>query len=45
LLDRLSANDPAKRMPQGIAMPSPERQELYLWAQETLVAITKEKAR
>lgn len=33
---RLSASDPALRMPLLRDMPSQERQELYLWAQEQL---------
>jgi hypothetical protein len=45
LLDRLSSNDPAVRMPLATAMPSPERQELFLWAQEMLATAAKENAR
>jgi hypothetical protein len=32
--DRLSTNDPDKRMPKNVTMSSQERQELYLWTQE-----------
>ena len=36
LADRLSTNDPDKRMPKNVTMSSQERQELYLWTQEEL---------
>jgi hypothetical protein len=41
LIERLSSSDPELRMPKGTAMSSPERQELFLWAQETLSRIAK----
>ena len=41
LVERLSTSDPALRMPKQMAMPSQERQALFLWAQEELARRTK----
>ncbi|MFO0992644.1 MAG: hypothetical protein U1E67_12035 [Hyphomicrobiales bacterium] len=35
-VDRISSSDPKKRMPKNKLMASPERQELFLWAQQEL---------
>lgn len=34
--ERLTTNDAKKRMPKGGTMPSQERQQLFIWAQEQL---------
>lgn len=36
IVERLSASDPKIRMPLDLHMPSTERQQLYLWANEQL---------
>lgn len=36
LVERISSSDPKKRMPKNKLMSSPERQELFLWAQQVL---------
>ena len=41
LLERLSTADPNKRMPKQMAMPSQDRQALYLWVQEELARMGK----
>ncbi len=41
MLDRLSTSDPALRMPKQMAMPSQERQALYLWVEQELARMTK----
>ena len=35
-IERISSSDPKKRMPKNKLMSSPERQELFLWAQQEL---------
>lgn len=35
-VERISSSDPKKRMPKNKLMSSPERQELFLWAQQEL---------
>ena len=40
VVERLSSFDAATRMPKGKVMPSDERQELFLWAQEELARIS-----
>ncbi|MEA2989788.1 MAG: hypothetical protein QOG83_2499 [Alphaproteobacteria bacterium] len=42
IAERLSATDPAVRMPKMTAMSSQERQELFLWAQDELARASKE---
>jgi len=42
LIERLSTHDQSQRMPKGRVMPSDERQELFLWAQEELARISKQ---
>ena len=44
LLDRLSTSDVKRRMPKNAPMPGPERQDLFLWAQEQLAEIEKTEA-
>jgi hypothetical protein len=41
LVERLSTSDPARRMPKQMAMPSQERQALFLWAQEEHTRLAK----
>lgn len=36
MAERLASNDPRKRMPKNKPMASQERQELFLWAEQTL---------
>jgi hypothetical protein len=45
LIERLSTFDAATRMPKGRVMPSDERQELFLWAQEELAKAAGEETR
>lgn len=35
-VDRISSSDPKRRMPKNKLMSNPERQELFLWAQQEL---------
>lgn len=41
IAERLSATDPAIRMPKQMMMANQERQELFLWVQEELARISK----
>jgi hypothetical protein len=41
IIERVSSNDPAKRMPLNQVMSSQERQELFLWAQKEFARIAK----
>jgi hypothetical protein len=43
--ERLSATDPAIRMPKLMVMEAQERQELFRWVQEELARMAKEAAR
>jgi hypothetical protein len=45
MAERLSATDPAVRMPKLTVMAAQERQELFRWVQEELARIAKEAAR
>jgi hypothetical protein len=45
MAERLSATDPAVRMPKQMVMAAQERQELFRWVQEELARIAKEAAR
>jgi len=45
MAERLSATDPAIRMPKLTVMAAQERQELFRWVQEELARIAKEEAR
>ncbi len=45
VIERLSSFDQKTRMPLGRVMPNDERQELFLWAQEELAAISKQVSR
>ena len=45
MAERLSATDPAIRMPKQMVMAAQERQELFRWVQEELARIAKEAAR
>jgi hypothetical protein len=45
MAERLSATDPAIRMPKLMVMEAQERQELFRWVQEELARIAKEAAR
>lgn len=44
VIERLSTYDAKLRMPKGRVMPSHERQELFLWAQEELARTSKREA-
>jgi len=41
VLDRLSTQDPKKRMPKNKFMDSQERQEIYLWVNEQMLQMKK----
>jgi hypothetical protein len=43
-VDRISSSDPKKRMPKNKLMSSPERQELFLWAQQELSRLKADEA-
>jgi hypothetical protein len=43
--ERLSATDPAVRMPKQMVMSAQERQELFRWVQDELARIAKEATR
>ncbi len=45
IAERLSATDPAVRMPRQMIMPNQERQELFLWVQDELARMAKGAAR
>jgi len=45
MAERLSATDPAIRMPKLMVMAAQERQELFRWVQEELARLAKEAAR
>jgi len=45
MAERLSATDPAVRMPKQMVMAAQERQELFRWVQEELARIAKEAVR
>jgi hypothetical protein len=38
----LSTYDAKSRMPKGKTMPSHERQELFLWAQEEMARVSRQ---
>lgn len=42
IIERLSTYDAKTRMPKGKVMPSHERQELFLWAQEELARTSRQ---
>jgi mono/diheme cytochrome c family protein len=42
-VERISSSDPKKRMPKNKLMSSPERQELFLWAQQELSRLRQEE--
>ena len=45
IAERLSATDPAIRMPRQMVMPGQERQELFLWVQSELAQLSRGERR